>query len=135
MNKPTLYLIRGVCGAGKSSFAESLYWKHLVFAVLEADQYFVDSETGEYHFNPNLIAEAHRDCQNRAKMHLKMGNDIAVSNTSTTEREVQVYAKIAEECNAKFVSIVVENRHGSKSIHNVPEEKIQQMKNRFSIKL
>lgn len=132
---PTLYLIRGVPGSGKTTFAESLYWKHLVFAVLEADQYFVDSETGEYNFNPNLIAEAHRDCQYRAKMHLKMGNDIAVSNTSTTEREVETYAKIAEECGAKFVSVIVETRHGGTNIHNVPEEKVHQMRNRFSVKL
>lgn len=132
---PTLYLIRGVPGSGKSSFAESLYWKHLVFAVLEADQYFVDSETGEYRFNPNLIANAHRDCQYRAKMHLKLGNDIAVSNTSTTEREVEIYAKIAKDYGAKFVSLIVENRHGETNVHNVPEEKIQQMRNRFSVKL
>jgi hypothetical protein len=30
---------------------------------------------------------------------------------------------------------VVENRHGGTNVHNVPEDKIEQMKNRFSIKL
>jgi hypothetical protein len=29
----------------------------------------------------------------------------------------------------------VENRHGGTNVHNVPEDKIEQMKNRFSIKL
>jgi hypothetical protein len=63
------------------------------------------------------------------------GDSVAVSNTSTTEKEVETYRKIAEDCNANFVSIIVENRHGGVNIHNVPEDKIQQMKNRFSIKL
>lgn len=63
------------------------------------------------------------------------GYSVAVSNTSTTEREVETYTKIAEESGAKFVSIIVENRHDGVNIHNVPEEKVQQMKNRFSVKL
>lgn len=130
-----LYLIRGVPGSGKSSFAEKLYWKHVVFDVLEADQYFTNSDTGEYVFNPNLLAEAHTDCQNRARMHLARGNDIAVSNTSTTEKEVEIYRKIAEDAGAQFVSIILENRHSGENVHGVPIDKIQQMKNRFSIKL
>jgi len=32
-------------------------------------------------------------------------------------------------------TIVVENRHGGTNVHNVPEDKIEQMKNRFEIKL
>jgi hypothetical protein len=32
-------------------------------------------------------------------------------------------------------TVIVENRHDSKNVHNVPEEKIEQMVNRFQIKL
>jgi hypothetical protein len=32
-------------------------------------------------------------------------------------------------------TLVVENRHGGKNIHNVPEEIIEKMKQRFEIKL
>jgi hypothetical protein len=31
--------------------------------------------------------------------------------------------------------VVVENRHGNENIHGVPENKLQQMKDRFEIKL
>ena len=48
---------------------------------------------------------------------------------------MQRYQQLAEELGVNFVSLIVENRHGNGSIHNVPDEKIQQMKNRFSIKL
>lgn len=130
----TLYLIRGIPGSGKSSFAHDLFRGGVVDAVIEADEYFIQ-EDGTYLFNPSLLGKAHSFCQERTLLALQSGNNVAVSNTSTTEKEVQVYKRIADETGAWFVSIVVENRHGNENLHNVPEEKIQQMKNRFSIKL
>jgi len=32
-------------------------------------------------------------------------------------------------------SIIVENRHGGKNVHGVPEDKVEIMRNRFEIKL
>ena len=32
-------------------------------------------------------------------------------------------------------SIIVENRHGGTNVHNVPEDKLEIMKNRFEVKL
>lgn len=130
---PTLYLIRGVCGSGKTTFARTL--SNATRYFYEADQYFIDSDTGEYKFDPTKISEAHSWCQRMARRDLLGKMDCIVSNTSTTEREVETYAKIAEECGAKFVSIILENRHGGTNSHNVPEEKVQQMRNRFSVKL
>lgn len=132
-DKPTLYLIRGIPGCGKSTFAKNLYYLDVVDFYIEADDYF--NSLGEYKFNPTLLNAAHHWCQSETMKELKKGNSVAVSNTSTTEKEVKVYEDIAKECSANFVSIIVENRHNGTNIHNVPEEKIQQMKNRFSIKL
>lgn len=131
----TLYLIRGVPGSGKSSFANELLNYNLVDYVQEADSYFVDSSTSEYKFDPCLLGVAHLECKKGVMSALELGLSVAVSNTSTTEREVQVYKEIAEKYNARFVSLIVENRHEGKNVHNVPEEKIKQMKDRFSIKL
>jgi hypothetical protein len=66
---------------------------------------------------------------------LKEGYNVIVSNTSTTEKEVATYVAIAAETFAKFVSLIVENRHGRENIHGVPPEKLEQMRNRFSVKL
>jgi predicted ABC-type ATPase len=133
----TLYLIRGIPGSGKSSFAKQLEESGLVSWVFEADQFFMNIETGEYNFDASKLRFAHKKCQELTKLWLsdKYNHSVAVSNTSTTEKEVEVYRKIAEEQGAKFVSIVVESRHNGKNQHGVPEDKVQQMRNRFSIKL
>ena len=133
-SKATLYLIRGVPGCGKTTLADQLKRNNLVTQVLEADKYFIDCE-GKYLFNPRKLSEAHEWCQTRAKMYLFDGDSVAVSNTSTTEKEVAIYKQIAELTGANFVSIIVENRNDTENIHAVPAEKIQQMKNRFSVKL
>ena len=130
----TLYLIRGVSGSGKTSLAVQLYNQGVVTAVLEADSYFYDAD-GNYNFNAANLGAAHMECQKEANRALFLGRDVAVSNTSTPEKEVEVYRKIAENNCAKFISIVVENRHGGKNQHDVPPEKLEQMRKRFSIKL
>lgn len=130
----TLYLIRGVPGSGKSTFANQLLHQGVVHQVLEADKYFIDGE-GKYNFDPSKLREAHEWCQTRTKKYLLDGDSVAVANTSTTEKEVAVYQQIAELTGSNFVSIIVENRNNSENIHHVPAEKIQQMKNRFSVKL
>jgi len=61
--------------------------------------------------------------------------EIAVSNTFTQEWEMEDYYKLAEKYNYKVVSLIVENRHGGKNVHGVPEDKLEIMKNRFEIKL
>lgn len=130
----TLYLIRGLPGSGKSSFALELWKTDFVDVFYEADQYFT-IETGEYRFDTTKIASAHEWCQRKVRQALLNGSNVAVSNTSTTEKEVEVYRKMAEDCGAQFISLIVENRHGNKSVHDVPEVTLERMKNRFSIKL
>lgn len=135
----TLFLIRGVPGSGKSTFAR-LIWNE--YAVVEADQYFVDKETGEYKFDGSKIKDAHAWCQNEVE--IRMGDnqvnpqyypEIAVSNTFTQEWEMKPYYDMAERYGYKVFSIIVENRHGGKNEHGVPEEKLEIMKNRFEVKL
>jgi hypothetical protein len=46
---------------------------------------------------------------------------IIVDNTSTKERDFSFYENAAKEHGAMFISLVVENRHGNKDIHSVPQ--------------
>ena len=129
----TLYLIRGLPGAGKSSLASELKQQGVVDVVLEADDVF-QTENG-YAFDPSNLKWAHHCCQHNTKLFLSDGYSVAVSNTSTTEKEVETYQKIAKDFGVRFISLIVENRHEGANIHGVPEEKLRQMRFRFSTKL
>jgi predicted kinase len=139
MTPKILYLIRGVPGSGKSTFAHTI-WNDYV--ICEADQYFVNKETGEYKFNPDEIKIAHQWCKDEVENRMKDNQvnpqyypEIVVSNTFTQEWEMESYYKLAEKYGYRVFSLIVENRHGGKNTHGVPEEKLEIMKNRFEIKL
>jgi len=125
-----LFLIRGICGAGKSTFAKTIGG-----IVLEADQYFIDPKTQEYKFDVSKLKDAHADCQRRCAEWMKIGHQIVVSNTFTQEWEMKPYFDMAKEHDYQVFSIIVENRHGGKNIHGVPDDKLEIMKNRFELKL
>ena len=98
-------------------------------------------EGGEYKFNPHKLKDAHNWFQNQVRMSMKNSNKtigdlrIAVSNTFTQEWEMKPYFEMAEEYGFKVFTIIIENRHGGSNEHNVPDDKIELMKNRFDIKL
>ena len=135
-----LYIVRGLPGSGKSTFAKKLVGDD--YLVCEADKYFIDKETGEYNFDFTKIKEAHKFCKDTVETYMKDSllndqfyQDIAVSNTFTQEWEMKPYFELAKQYGYQVTSLIVENRHGGVNEHGVPEDKIEQMKNRFEIKL
>ena len=133
-----LFLVRGLPGSGKTSFASAI-WND--YAVCEADKFFYDKE-GNYNFDPSKLKEAHAWCKNEVEYRMiehqnnqQYYPEIAVSNTFTQEWEMEDYFKLAEKYEYKVVSLILENRHGSQNVHGVPDEKLQIMKDRFQIKL
>lgn len=133
-----LFLVRGLPGSGKSSFATHI-WNE--YAVCEADKFFYDKE-GNYNFDPTKLKQAHEWCRNEVETRMKDHQvneqfypEIAVSNTFTQEWEMEEYFKLAEKYNYTVVSLIVENRHGGKNVHGVPDDKLEIMRNRFEIKL
>lgn len=133
-----LFLVRGLPGSGKTSLATHI-WNE--YAVCEADKYFYDKE-GNYNYDPSKIKDAHAWCKSQVETMMKDHKlneqyypEIAVSNTFTQEWEMEDYFQLAEKYGYKVVSLIVENRHGGKNIHGVPDDKIEIMRNRFEIKL
>ena len=125
-----LYLLRGLPGAGKSTIG-----KNLKTVNFEADQYFLD-ENSNYNFDVTKLKDAHKWCQDRVKNCMVEGlKNISVSNTFTQEWEMEAYYNLAREYGYIVFSIVVENRHNGKNLHNVPTETLEKMKNRFELKL
>jgi predicted kinase len=133
-----LFLVRGLPGSGKTSFATAI-WND--YAVCEADKFFYDKE-GNYNFDGSKLREAHEWCKREVETRMidhqnnqQYYPEIAVSNTFTQEWEMEDYFKLAEKYGYKVVSLIIENRHGNKNEHGVPDDKIEIMKNRFQIKL
>ena len=133
-----LILLRGLPGSGKSSFA-NLIWSS--FVICEADQFFYDAE-GNYNFDPSKLKEAHKYCRDKVESFMldnqknpQFYPEIIVSNTFTREWEMEEYFKLANKYGYKVVSLIIENRHGGKNVHGVPDSKINEMRNRFEISL
>lgn len=130
-----LFIIRGLPGSGKSTLAEFLA-EFLPEAVhCSADQYFEDEE-GNYTFDASNLRHAHTYCKAKVKALMsKETHNIIVHNTSTQEWEMKDYIDMAKEKGYRVFSLISENRHGGKNIHNVPEEVLEKMKNRFEVML
>ena len=129
----TLILVRGLPGSGKSSFANYMFSNN----VFETDQYFYDTD-GNYNFDASKLNIAHIDCQNRVESMMansinQHNSEIVVANTFTQNWEMQPYFDLAKKYGYKVITLIVENRNNTKSVHSVPEASIEKMKNRFEI--
>ena len=123
-----LILLRGLPGSGKSTLAKMICNQHV-----EADMFFM--QDGEYKFDATKLKQAHAWCQGRAESWMEKGYNVVVSNTFTQEWEMDAYYELAKKYGYQVHSLVVENRHGGINEHGVPTDKLEQMKNRFEIKL
>ena len=132
----TLYILRSVSGAGKSTLANKFVNNGLVDVHYEADMWFYNEE-GDYNFDASKLGKAHEWCKLQTEAAMNAELDICVSNTFTTEKELQPYLDLAKEYDYDIVSLIVENRHGNKDIHNVPEaiRKSQEQRLKSNLKL
>jgi predicted kinase len=133
-----LTLVRGLPGSGKSTFANTITNE---FSVCEADKFFYDKE-GNYNFDGSKIRQAHEWCREQVEIRMKDNAvnpqfypEIVVSNTFTQEWEFKDYYELAEKYGYTVFSLIVENRHDGMNTHGVPKEKLEQMRERFTIKL
>jgi predicted kinase len=131
MHGKVLVLLRGVPGAGKSSFANFVWNSGVIF---EADKFF-DTPDGGYKFDGAKLKEAHEWCRARTEDTMKHGYNIVVSNTFTMEWEMAPYFELAEKYGYQTSCLIVENRHNGENVHGCPVDKIKQMEDRFEIKL
>lgn len=126
LNKQTLTLVRGLPGAGKSTLARQL--SNVDSSIhIEADMYFMNGNV--YTYNQAMIGNAHYWCQDRTTNALLQGRSVVVSNTFTTLKEMRPYFEIALEYGIIPTIFLAQNDFGN--VHDVPEESLQKMRNRF----
>ena len=137
-----LYLVRGLPGAGKTTFAKKLIkeLKHVEEIIndivesdssneitwYEADHFF--EYNNQYNYNKDEIRLAHVYCLSNAVLSLRKGNDVIVSNTFTTFDEIKKYIDYLKNDDTLFVFDIEQQ---FESVHNVPEETLQKMRNRY----
>jgi NEDD4-binding protein 2 len=131
--KKVLYLVRGCPGAGKTTLAETLAGDE--WPILAADDYHTD-ENGVYNFVPANAGKAHFSCQMKCKHRMRKGIEkIFVTNTFINDNQMKPYFEMAEKYGYDVFTMVVENRHGNKSIHDVPDSAVEDMKKSFTVTL
>jgi len=131
----TAYILRACSGSGKSTLAAKLAGENGV--VCEADAFFNDKE-GNYNFDAKRLPEVHAKCYEMFVNAINFGIDnVVLANTNTQEWEFKKYQEYAEAEGYMVFVMVVENRHGNKNVHNVPDEAVKKMADKItkSIKL
>ena len=135
MSDRNLILLRGVSGAGKSTVAELF----IDSDILSTDDFFM--KDGKYQFDANSLVENHMKCTAEADriMNLATTEDavhtLVIHNTFTKQWEMTPYLILAEKYGYTVHTLIVENRHESKSIHDVPQTAVDAQRDRFEIVL
>jgi len=125
---PSIYIIRGVPGSGKTTFGNRLKAGGVVHYVLSADDYMTGPD-GEYCFNPEKLKECHERCRMDTIARVRDGESVAVCNTFTRVWEMQPYVNIAK--NLKATLYVIRSEGNFKNVHGVPDDKVEAMRARF----
>jgi len=129
-----LILVRGISGSGKTTLAEALA-DYSDGSVNSADNYFYNAD-GEYNWEARLLPMVHAKCLKQTELDMAKGiSPIFVANTFAPERELRPYIEAGEKYNYRIFTIIVENRHGSENVHDVPDSSLEKQKRRFNIKL
>ena len=115
----TVIVLRGLPGSGKTTLARTLTFLVEDSAYVEADSFFID-DVGNYNFDCNLLPQAHKKCKEDFIRFIEDERElIIISNTATREKEFAEYEDIAKINGYAVFSLIVENRHGNKSVHDV----------------
>jgi gluconate kinase len=63
MNNKTLYILRSVSGAGKTTLAKALEKSLDNCKAISADDFWCLEDPDIYNFDINLLGEAHKECK------------------------------------------------------------------------
>lgn len=116
---PTLVLIRGLPGSGKTTMAKSMGGFH----HFEADQFF--EFNGVYRYDQDRIREAHEWCRSETSGALGAGCSVVVSNTFTRLSEIEAYLALTD--NVRIVEAVGR----WENVHGVPAQTVERMRQRW----
>ncbi len=131
----SLFLLRGLPGAGKSTLAKVLS-EHEKYPVYSVDDYFTDVSNGAYNFRFDENHLAYQSCIDKTETSMQSKcTKIFIANTFTIDWEMAPYFKLAAAYNYKIFVLTVENYHGGINSHDVSSEQLQKMAEKYKVKL
>lgn len=121
-NKKTVIILRGVSGAGKTSFIDLVAEPKVVCC---ADHYF--ERDGKYEFDATKLGAAHKQSMDTFDAAMVDPNveNIIVANTNVKPSDYKYYTQRAEAFGFRVVYVVLEKRHKAPNVHGVPEHVVQ----------
>ena len=125
-----MFLITGVPGSGKSTYAELIKNKHKTAPIehYEADMFFID-KNGNYNWNPKQLHYAHEWCKNSVEHAMSIGHDVIVSNTFITAKDRKPYFDLAKSYGYDIQVIECTGKY--QNIHGVPDEKVEALRQKY----
>lgn len=129
----SLIILRGLPGSGKTTLA-GLLSENGKYPIHSIDSYFEDPVTGEYKFEFEKNHLAYKACEDAARNSMENGiSKIFIDNAFTLEWEIEPYFKLAKEFRYKIFVVTVENRHGSKNIHDIADDQLRKMAEKYKV--
>ncbi len=126
----TLYIIRGLPGAGKSTLAAAITPNNVA-----ADDYPGLYVNGKYNIEQQKAS--HEWCFQKVKNYMELGVDVAVHNTFVSKNFMQNYLDLAASYGYAVQIIQAEgvlvNGEYQKSTHNVPAPVFESMQQRWEM--
>jgi len=125
----SLILVRGLPGSGKTAFAE------LIGEPISADDFFMRGS--KYVFDPDLLPQAHADCQARCRARLWEKGHAVVANTFSQRWELQPYLSMGMELGTRVHVVDLFDGGCSDELlfernsHGVPLAAIRAMRDRW----
>lgn len=131
---PSLILLRGLPGAGKSTLVKVL--SNNQWPIFSVDDYFTDPVSKEYHFEFSENHLAYKACENNTENSMQSKIEkIFIDNTFTLEWEMEPYFKLAKHYHYEIHVVTVENRHHGKNIHGISEDQLKKMAEKYKVVL
>lgn len=137
MDKKKVFVMRGVQGSGKSTYASMLHKAAsedgLLPLTVSADHFF--NGPNGYHFDVKKLGDAHKECMQRFLWALQDGmSPIIVDNTNINVEDVAPYVAVGEAMGYEVTIIQVNTPPdvaAKRNIHGLGEKQVRDAHDRL----